>query len=96
MAANINLGVKQSTKVNNFTVKLKSDRNGNNAFNFAFAKGDYRAKMGNVGLTNTDILKPKTVGLMVAVFVNNTFYKSDKILTYKSRAGKNGAAKQSN
>ena len=77
------------------SLSLKA-RGGSATFSFTFNNGNFRTKLANVGMTNEDVLTPRTVSTLVVLFVNNTLYRSDKVLTYTAHQGKSGTAKQSN
>jgi hypothetical protein len=57
--------------------------------------GDFRDPMAAVGLTNSSLSKVSRT-VRVFILVDNTFYESKKLLSYTSKAGKSGSAKQAN
>ena len=92
IAANLTVNAKTSTSI---SMKPKAS-GGATPFTLTFGKANYKTKLANVGMTNEEIKTPRTVSTLVIVFVNNTLYRSDKVLTYTAHANKSGAAKQSN
>ncbi len=90
--AKVNLDLKPSTSTPSFTRKF-SVRGGTVPYTIGFGKGNFKAKLGTIGLTNETVKVPRTVGTVVAVFVNNTLYISDKVLTYTAHQNKSGTAK---
>lgn len=95
IAAKVTLNTKANSTIGSFSVKQKAVK-GNTAFTVSFGKGNYKAKLANVGMTNENIKLPKTVSTLVILFVDNVLYRSDKVLTYTAHLNKNGTAKQSN
>lgn len=98
LAAKVTINAKTSSSLPGLKVKNPSKTllGGFTTFSATLGKGNFQAKLAAVGMTNEDVLLPRSVSTMVIVFFNNTIYTSNKALTYKAHFGKNGTAKQSN
>ncbi len=98
LAAKVTINAKTSSSLPSLKVKNPSKTlfGGFTTFSATLGKGDFKAKLAAVGMTNENVLLPRSVSTMVIVFFNNTIYTSNKALTYKAHFGKNGTAKQSN
>lgn len=98
IAAKVTINAKTTSSLPGLKVKnpSKTLAGGFTTFSATLGKGNFQAKLAAVGMTNENVLLPRSVSTMVIVFFNNTIYTSNKALTYKAHFGKNGTAKQSN
>ena len=63
------------------------------SFNVKLNKGSFTSLLTDEGLVGTSDLKSVSRTVKVIVLVNNTFYLSDKVLSYTAKASKSGMAK---
>lgn len=92
LAFKIPLSAKASGKSGGNSFAIKAGKNSGAIFSFTL-KGSFAAKLAALGMTNETIILPRSIQTTVLVLLNNTLFRSDKLLTYRAKQGKTGSAK---